>query len=163
MEVLIQDDVRPDGIELCGFDSSIQVSNLGSPVDTRISMGHQGLEDKMLPKMHQCVLAEVPLALLTMVSNPQEHFLGLASHVINVVRPKIVAVQKLISKPTIAGLLHGLNDREGIMGEKNLRELLPHRRPVDKETRGKRAKSLGVRATTAPAKRMGPHTIISSS
>ena len=67
VEALIQDDASPDSIELCGFDTSVQVANLGSRVDTHISMGHQCLEDKMLLEMHQCVLLKVPLTLLTMV------------------------------------------------------------------------------------------------
>jgi hypothetical protein len=40
MQVLIRDDARSDGIKLRGFDPSVQVSNLGSRVDTRISMDH---------------------------------------------------------------------------------------------------------------------------
>ena len=65
-----------------------------------------------------------------MVNNHRENFLSFLSHIINIFRPKLVAVQQWISKPTIAALLPGLNDREGIMGEKDLRDFLPHLRPV---------------------------------
>ena len=47
----------------------------------------------MLLEVHQCVIFEVPLAPLTMVSNHSENLFGFASHIMNVVRPKIVAVQ----------------------------------------------------------------------
>jgi hypothetical protein len=87
-------------------------------------MGHEGLKDNMLPEMHQCVLLEVPLALLTMVLNHVEHVLSVTSHVTNIVRPKIVPIQQLISEPTIVGLLCGLYDCGGIVGEENLIELL---------------------------------------
>jgi len=123
-EAFIRDDASPDSIELCGFDPSIQVANLGSRFDTHISMGHEGLKDNMLPEMHQCVLLEVPLALLTMVLNHVEHVLSVTSHVTNIVRPKIVPIQQLISEPTIVGLLCGLYDCGGIVGEENLIELL---------------------------------------
>ena len=57
-----------------------------------------------------------------------------------------MAVQQFISEPTVAALLC-LNDREGIIGEKDLRELPPHRRLVDKKTWGKWAKSFVVRTS----------------
>ncbi len=109
-------------------------------------MSHQGLKDKVLAEVHQCVLLEGPLTLLTMVLNRVEHGLSFTSHVTNIVRPQIVRVRQLIGKSTVSSLLHSLDDREGIVGEDNLVELLPHRHPVDNETWGERPESFRVRA-----------------
>jgi len=113
-------------------------------------MGHQGLKNKVLAEVHQCVLLEVPLTLLAMVLNRVEHGLSLTGHVANVVRPQVVCIQQLVGKSTVSGLLCCLDDREGIVGEENLSKLLPHSRPVDNETRGKRAESFSVRADYRP-------------
>ncbi len=120
-----------------------------------ISMSHQGLEERGLAKVHQCILLEVPLELLALVLNRAEHVLGIASHVTNVVRPKIVPVQQLVSESTVAGLLRGLDDRECIVGKEDLSKLLPHCRLVDKETWGKRPVSFGVRTGNDPSQKDG--------
>ena len=96
------------------------------------------------------VLFEVPLTHLSLVLDRSEHLLCFSSHVTNVVGPKIVPEQQLVGKSTVPGLLRDLDDREGIMREENLGELLPHLRPVDEEARGKGAKSFGVRANYGP-------------
>ena len=72
---------------------------------------------------------------------PDAANLSFTGHVANVVRPQIVRVQQLVGQSTVPGLLRCLDDREGIVGEENLSELLPHSRPIDNETRGKRAES----------------------
>ncbi len=71
-------------------------------------MGHQGLKNKVLAEVHQCVLLG----------------LSLTGHVANVVRPQVVCIQQLVGKLTVSGLLC-----EGIVGEENLSKLLLHRRP----------------------------------
>ena len=98
-----------------------------------------------------------------MVLNPVEHGLSFAGHVTNVVRPQIVHVQQLVGKSTISGSLRCLDDHEGTVGEENLDKLLPHRRSVNNETRGKRPRVSASEPTTAPAKKMGPLAHISSS
>ena len=118
-------------------------------------MSHQGLKvkDKMLAEVHQCVILEVPLTLLAIVISRGEHVLSFMGHVTNVVRPQIVRVQQLIGKSTVSGLLRSLDDREGIIGEENLGKLLPHRCPIDNETRGKRPESFRVRAKWCPSQK----------
>ncbi len=83
---------------------------------------------------------------LSLVLDQGKHLLCLSSHVTNIVGPKIVHEQQLVAKSTVPDLLCGLDDREGIMREENLGELLPHLRPVNEEAQGKGAKSFGVRA-----------------
>ena len=133
-EVFIQDDVSLHDIQRGAPDPSKQETNLGSWVDTHVSMSHQGLKDKVLAKVHQCVLLEVPLTLFAMVLNHVEHELSFTGHVTSVVCPQIVRVQQLVGKSTVSSLLCCLDDREGIIGEENLGKLLPHRRPIDNET-----------------------------
>ncbi len=118
-------------------------------------MGHQALKNKVLTEVHQCVLLEVPLTLLAMVLNCVEHGLSLTSHVANVVRPQVVRIQQLVSKSTVLGLLHCLDDREGIVGEENLSKLLSHCRPVNDETWGERPGSFRVRADDCPNQKDG--------
>jgi hypothetical protein len=118
-------------------------------------MGHQGLKDKVLAEVCQCVLLEVPLTLLAMVLNRVEDSLSFTSHVTNVVWPQIVHIQQLVGKSAISGLLCCLDDREGIVGEENLGKLLPHCHPVDDETRGKRPESFRVRANYCPSQKDG--------
>ena len=64
-------------------------------------------------------------------------------------------IQQLVGKSTISGLLRCLDDREGIVGEENLGEFLPHRRPVDDETRGERPDSFRIRADYCPSQKDG--------
>jgi len=66
-----------------------------------------------------------------------------------------VRIQQLVGKSTVSGLLRCLDDREGIVDEENLGELLPHRRPVGDETRGKRPESFCVRADYCPSQNDG--------
>jgi hypothetical protein len=74
-----------------------------------------------------------------------------------------VRIQQLVGQSTVSGLLCCLDDREGIVGEENLGELLPHCRPVDNETRGKRPESFSVRADYRPSQKDGSLAHISSS
>jgi hypothetical protein len=87
-EAFIQDDASLHGIQRGAPDPSKQEMNLGSWIDTHVSMGHQGLKDKVLAEVHQCVLLEVPLMLLAMVLNCVEHGLSFTNHVTNIVRPR---------------------------------------------------------------------------
>ncbi len=111
-EAFIRDDAGLHSIQRGAPDPSKQETNLGSWVNTHISMGYQGLKDKMLTEVHQCVLLEVPLTLLDMVLNRVEHDLSFTSHVTIVVRPQIVCAQQLIGESTVSGLLRSLDDRE---------------------------------------------------
>ncbi len=56
-------------------------------------MSHQGLKDKMLTEVHQCVLLKVSLTLLAIILISLEYVLSFTGHVANVVRPQIVRIQ----------------------------------------------------------------------
>ena len=92
-EAFIRDDAGLHRIQRGAPDPSKQEANLGPWVDTHVSMGHQGLKDKVLVEVHQCVLLKGPLTLLAMVLNRFEHGLSFTSHITNVVWPKVVRVQ----------------------------------------------------------------------
>ena len=92
-EAFIRDDASLHRIQRGAPDPSKQEADLGSWVDTHVSMGHQGLKDKVLAEVHQCVLLEGPLMLLAMVLNRVKHGLSFISHITNIVWPQIVRVQ----------------------------------------------------------------------
>jgi hypothetical protein len=112
-------------------------------------MSHQGLKDKMLAEVRQCVLLKGPLTLLAIVLSSLQYVLSFTGHVANVVRPQIVRIQQLVGQLTVPGLLCCLDDREGIVGEENLAALLT----MKLGAKGPRVSASG--PTTAPAKRMG--------
>ena len=119
-------------------------------------MGHQGLKDKVLSEVCQCVLLEVPLTLLAMALNHVEHGLSFTSHVTKVVRPQIVRIQQLVGKLTVSGLLAALMTVKALL-VRRISASLSHTAALSTMkfgAKGPRVSASG--PTTAPAKRMGP-------
>ena len=72
------------------------MADLGVIVDPRVSMLNQIVEDLVLFNVSTGILLEVPALRFTLIGESAELLLGSISHVVHVVQPEILVVERLI-------------------------------------------------------------------